>query len=82
MWYVYIIQCEDNSFYTGCTNDLARRFKEHKNGFGAKYTVSHKPVKILYSKECKNRSDAQSQESKIKSWPRNKKINLIKNKPV
>ena len=80
MWHVYIIQCKDKSFYTGCTNDLERRFKEHKNGVGAKYTVSHKPIKILYSEECENRSDAQRRESEIKGWSHSKKLYLILSK--
>jgi len=48
MWFVYILRCEDGSFYTGTTNDLGRRFHEHKDKKGGKYTKKHKVDEILY----------------------------------
>jgi len=77
MYYIYIIQCEDKSLYTGITNDLGRRFKEHKNGKGGHYTSSHKVVKIVHTEEFKNRSGALRREAQIKGWPREKKLALI-----
>ena len=45
-YYVYILECEDGSLYTGISTDPERRFKEHKSGMlGAKYTKAHKPIK-------------------------------------
>jgi len=78
-WFIYIIECEDKSLYTGCTNDLNRRFEEHKKGVGAKYTASHKPVRILFSEERDSRSEALKRESQIKGWSRVKKIKFIQN---
>ena len=46
MYYVYMLRCEDGSLYTGITTDLARRFEEHRNGKGAKYTRSRGAVRI------------------------------------
>jgi putative endonuclease len=51
MWFVYILLCADQSLYTGTTNDVAARFAAHLNGKGAKYTRSHKPVKIVYQEK-------------------------------
>ncbi len=78
MYYVYIIQCEDKSLYTGITNDLKRRFLEHKNKTGGNYTRSHKVKKILYTEKYQTRSPALKREAEIKSWPRARKLELIK----
>jgi len=48
MFYTYVLLCDNDSYYKGFTNDLKRRFQEHLSGMGAKYTVKHKPVKIVY----------------------------------
>ncbi len=84
MWFTYILECEDKSLYTGCTNDLIRRFKQHSTGVGGKYTASHKPVKILFFEEHSTRSDALKRESQIKGWPHVKKLDFIlsQNKPA
>lgn len=77
MWYVYILECEDGSLYTGVTTDIERRFQEHKRGDGAKYTVSHKPKKIVYSEEHTSRSEAGTREAQIKRMTRKEKLFLI-----
>lgn len=78
MYYVYILLCKDSSFYTGITNDLERRFKQHKNKTGGHYTSAHPVEKILYTEKHKTRSEALKREAQIKSWHRKKKENLIK----
>jgi putative endonuclease len=82
MYFVYLLQCVDRSIYTGITPDVEKRFREHENGTGAKYTRSHKPVKILYIESFATRSEAASREYEIKSWPRKKKLRLIARKGV
>ncbi|MBI5732881.1 GIY-YIG nuclease family protein [Candidatus Jorgensenbacteria bacterium] len=77
MYYIYILKCEDGSLYTGITNDLERRFKEHQNKIGGRYTSSHRPEKIVYTETSKTRSNALKCEAQIKSWPRKKKMVLI-----
>lgn len=78
MWYVYILLCEDGSLYTGVSNNLKKRFLDHKNGKGGHYTRSHKPIKIVYSKKSSSKSEALKREIEIKSWSREKKIkNLV-----
>ncbi len=77
MYYVYLIQCEDGSIYTGITNNLERRFQEHADKIGGHYTRTHKVEKVLYSEEYPTRSDALKRESEIKGWRREKKLALI-----
>ena len=78
MWFVYVLLCQDNSFYTGASNNLQKRFIDHKNGKGGHYTKSHKPVKLIYSEQFPTHSQALKRESEIKSWNRKKKIKLLK----
>ena len=78
MYYVYLLQCADGTIYTGSTNDLQRRFREHKNSAGGRYTRSHKVSKILYTEQFKVRSTALRREAQIKGWQREKKLNLVK----
>jgi putative endonuclease len=77
MWFIYILLCEDGSYYTGSTNDVEKRFKDHLENRGARYTKSHKPVKIIYKEKFTSKSEALKREAEIKSWPRKKKENLI-----
>ena len=77
MWFVYILLCEDNSLYTGITDNPDRRYLEHKNGKGGRYTRSHKPIKLIYTEELATKSDALKRESEIKSWSREKKISTL-----
>lgn len=78
MYFLYILKCADGSLYTGITTDLARRFEEHKNKKGGHYTSAHKVLKIAYREEHPNRSSASKREAEIKSWPKEKKLELIK----
>lgn len=79
MYYLYLLQCENDTIYTGITTDLERRFVEHKSGTGkgANYTRAFKPIKILYTEEFQNRSDASKRESEIKKMTRSQKLELV-----
>ena len=72
------MECLDKTLYTGITTDLARRFKEHNTGKGGAYTRSKKVIKILYTEKFPTRSSALKREVEIKSWPRDKKLALIR----
>ena len=78
MWYVYIIKCSDNTFYTGTTSEISRRLDEHNSRKGGAYTRTRAPVKLVYQETRKTRSQAQKREAQIKSWPRSKKCELIR----
>ena len=73
-WNVYIIECQDGSFYTGVTNDVDARIKAHAEGKGSKYVYNKGFKKLLRTKACKNKSDACKCEYEIKQLPRNKKL--------
>ena len=77
MYYVYLIQCKDDSIYTGITTDLERRFREHVDKKGGHYTRTHKVEKILYSERHPTRSSALKREVEIKGWRREKKLELM-----
>lgn len=53
------------------------RLANHQNGTGAKYTRSHKPIKIIYLEEFKSKSEALKREKQIKGWRRDKKIQVL-----
>lgn len=76
-YFVYILSCKDGTLYTGITTDLKRRFKEHAEGTGARYTRARKVQKVLYTERHKNRSAASKREAAIKRLPRHKKLKLI-----
>ena len=78
MYFVYIIECKDKSLYTGITNDLKRRFDQHKNGVGGHYTSSKEVVRVVYTEKYPDRSSALKREAQIKGWRREKKLALIK----
>ena len=77
-WYVYIVECADGSLYTGISTDVDRRLLEHNYSLkAAKYTRSRRPVRLVWSKEAANRSEASKEEYKIKRLSRKKKLALI-----
>ena len=78
MYFLYLIRCGDGTIYTGITTDVRRRFKEHQAGIGGYYTKAKKVAKVLYTEKFPTRSAALKRESEIKSWRREKKLNLIK----
>ena len=75
--FVYILKCSDGSLYTGYTNDLEKRLKAHNKGIASKYTASRLPVEMVFSEECKDKSDALKKEYFIKTLSRGIKIKLI-----
>lgn len=77
MWFVYILKCGDGSYYTGTTNNLAKRIGQHQLGKGAKYTRSRLPVQQVYSESCTDRSKALKREAEIKKLKRSQKRDLI-----
>lgn len=78
-WQVYILQCADDSLYTGVAVDLDRRLRQHNGEIagGPKYTRGRRPVRLLWSESVENRSAAQQQEAAIKRLSRQAKLALI-----
>lgn len=86
MWFVYIINADDDSLYTGITTDIQARFHAHKNKRGAKYFYARRPVCVCYVECCDNKSHASKREFAIKKLTRTQKLGLIedwaKNAPL
>jgi type I restriction enzyme S subunit len=67
VWFVYVIECEDGSFYKGFTEDLPRRWKQHVTGTAAEWTRRHRPKQVFYWEECCSEADAVAREQYLKS---------------
>jgi putative endonuclease len=76
-WQVYIILCSDATLYTGITNDLARRYREHAGCRGARYFRGRRPVEVVYLESGHSRGSASQREAAIKKLPRCDKIKLL-----
>ncbi len=77
-WYIYIVECKDGKLYTGITKDLERRVKEHNSGNGCRFTRYRHLVTLQYNRKVKTKQDALKEEARIKSLPRTKKFELIR----
>ena len=83
MFYVYILECADKTLYVGCTNNLNERVRRHNGARGAHYTKKRLPVILKYFEQFDTLRQARKRESEIKTWRREKKLNLIKfGKPI
>lgn len=84
MYYTYMLRCSDNSIYTGMTNDLEKRIREHlsKSKNSAKYTKSHNVVKLEVAWKSKDKSLACKLEYQIKNLTKQQKEGLIVNQKI
>ncbi|HIR92071.1 MAG TPA: GIY-YIG nuclease family protein [Candidatus Egerieimonas intestinavium] len=78
MNYTYMLQCADGSFYTGWTNNLEKRVREHNAGRGGKYTRAHRPVQLCYWETFSTKEEAMRREWEIKQLSRREKCLLAK----
>jgi len=76
-YFVYILKCADDSYYTGVTNNLEKRISEHQSGLIKGYTSSRLPVKLVFSERFSDVNDAIRFEKQVKGWSRKKKEALI-----
>jgi UV DNA damage endonuclease len=77
IWFVYVLRCADGSLYTGITNDLSRRCKQHYAGTASRYTRGRLPVLLIYEEALTSRSHALKRELAIKALSRQEKESLI-----
>ena len=84
MYYFYIIRCADNTLYSGQTNNLEKRIKEHNSGKSrsAKYTKIRRPITLVYSEKFQSLSEALKREHEVKQFTKLKKEALIQTKLV
>jgi putative endonuclease len=79
-YFVYVLLCDDGSYYTGYSNNPTSRFVRHVKGQGARYTRMHKPSGIVYLQALSSRSAAMRREKQIKTLTHAEKTRLIKRK--
>ena len=79
-FWVYIVRCADDSYYTGHTDDLDRRVAQHKEGaIPGCYTFKRRPVTLVFSQPCVTREEALAAEQQIKGWSWKKKEAMMRN---
>ncbi|WP_064966292.1 GIY-YIG nuclease family protein [Tenacibaculum ovolyticum] len=80
LYYVYILKCSDNSYYTGFTSDIKQRLIEHKEGkYPESYTFKRRPLELVFYCEFTNAELAIEKEKQLKKWSKIKKEALINN---
>lgn len=75
--FIYIVRCKDGSLYTGYAKDIEQRIAKHNSGQGAKYTKIRRPVELVYQEVFDTKSEAMKREYEIKTFSRQKKLQLI-----
>lgn len=73
-WYVYLLHCQNDTYYCGIAKDVQARFEAHKAGKGAKYTRINPPLRIVAQRAYPDRAAASRAEHAIKKLPRNRKL--------
>ena len=77
VWYLYILRCKDDTFYTGITTDVEKRLEAHRAGRGAKYTRGRGPLELVYRENCGSHSEALKREYQVKALTRLEKRKLM-----
>jgi putative endonuclease len=72
-WVLYLLECENGSYYAGITTDLERRFAEHVFGIGARYTRANPPQRVIAARGYPDRASALRAEAALKKLPRSQK---------
>ncbi len=78
MWYVYILKCDDGSYYTGISMDVNVRLQKHNSGKGSRYTRTRRPVALEYVERFESKGMASKREIEIKDFSVENKQRLIK----
>ena len=77
MCFLYILKCSDGSFYTGISNNVEERLKQHNSGKASKYTRSRRPVALIYTEEFESKGQALRREIQVKQLKRIQKEQLV-----
>jgi len=77
IWFVYLLECNDSTYYCGVTNDIDRRMEVHAQGRGSKYVNSRGFRKLLRALPCKNKSSAFKKECEVKKLKRHEKLDYF-----
>ena len=74
VWYVYLLQTENDKIYTGISPDVGARIEKHTAGKGALFTKLNKPLKVLAFKAFSSKREAAMVEVQIKKIPKSSKL--------
>ena len=80
-FFVYLLLCEDGSYYTGYTKNVKSRFERHRRGRGARYTRMVRPMRVVYVRRFGSRAAAMRMERKIKTLSHQAKHDLAFRSP-
>jgi predicted GIY-YIG superfamily endonuclease len=75
--FVYLLRCADGTLYCGWSTEVERRLAQHQAGVASRYTRVRRPVELVWSTECSDRSEALREEARIKRLTRAEKRALI-----
>jgi putative endonuclease len=75
--FVYLLRCADGTLYCGWSTDPERRLRQHQSGTASRYTCRRRPVELVWSTQCADRSEAMREEVRIKRLSRAEKLVLI-----
>ena len=75
--YVYLLLCDDGSYYTGYASNVAARFEKHVKGYGARYTRMRKPKSIVHVEKFRTRAEAMRRERQVKALSHREKDQLV-----
>lgn len=82
-WFVYIVQCKDDTLYVGSTSNIQKRIREHNHSKrGAHYTKIRRPVRLVYVEVCETYSEVRKKEAAFKALTRTEKRDLIKRQDI
>jgi len=76
-WFIYVVECLDGTYYTGCTWNIPKRMDQHISKLGSKYTGKHGFKKLVYYEKHNSLEEARKREKQIKKWRQEKKRKLI-----
>lgn len=77
-FWVYIVRCADGSYYTGHTDNLEYRISQHQSGELGGYTVTRRPLELVFTQECTTREEALRAERQLKGWSGKKKEAMMR----
>ena len=77
-WVLYLLECENGSYYAGITTDIERRFAEHVFGVGARYTRANPPLRVLAATRYASKGEALRADHRLKQLPRRDKLAFFK----
>ena len=77
IWFCYLLQCRDGSFYVGVAVDPEERLKKHNWGVGARFTAMRRPVTLVWMERHRSQRAARGREAELKGWSRAKKLELV-----